>query len=74
VALPERPLHAFRHHAARQWLKAGVPDLTIRQFMRHESLSTTQIYTELDPDELDELHARASPIAALMEQAGLLAA
>jgi integrase len=31
VALPERPVHAFRHYAARQWLRAGVPDLTIRR-------------------------------------------
>jgi integrase len=74
VQLPERPVHAFRHFAARQWLKAGVPDLTIRQFMRHESLATTQIYTELDPDELEELHAGASPISALMTKAGIAVA
>jgi site-specific recombinase XerD len=74
VPLPPRPVHAFRHYAARQWLKAGVPDLTIRQLMRHESLSTTQIYTELDPDELAQLHAEASPINDLMRRAGLKAA
>jgi integrase/recombinase XerC len=74
VALPPRPLHAFRHYAARQWLKASVPDLTIRQLMRHESLSTTQIYTELDTDELAALHAEASTIPALLARAGLKAA
>lgn len=71
VELPERPLHAFRHYAARQWVKAKVPDLVIRQLMRHEALSTTQIYTELSPEELAELHAEASPVAGLMRQAGL---
>lgn len=71
VALPERPLHAFRHYAARQWLKAGVPDLTIRQWMRHESLATTRIYTELDAEELSALHAQASQVGGLLQRAGL---
>lgn len=71
VELPERPLHAFRHYAARQWVKAKVPDLVIRQLMRHESLATTQIYTVLSPEELAELHAEASSIGRLLEQAGL---
>jgi site-specific recombinase XerD len=71
VELPERPLHAFRHYAARQWVKAKVPDLVIRQLMRHEALSTTQIYTELSAEELAELHAEASAIPQLLDQAGL---
>lgn len=71
VELPERPLHAFRHYAARQWVKAKVPDLVIRQLMRHESLTTTQIYTELSPEELAKLHAEASTIPHLLAQAGL---
>lgn len=74
VPLPPRPVHAFRHYAARQWLKAGVPDLTIRQLMRHESLATTQIYTELDDEELAALHADASAIDRLLTRAGLKAA
>jgi site-specific recombinase XerC len=41
--------------------------------MRHELLATTQIYTELDPDELAALHAEASPIADLVARAGLAA-
>ena len=73
VALPPRPLHAFRHYAARQWVKAKLSDLTIRQLMRHESLSTTQLYTVLEPDELATLHADASPIAGLIRLAGLVA-
>jgi integrase/recombinase XerC len=69
VELPPRPLHAFRHYAARQWLKAGREDLIIRQFMRHSQLATTQIYTELDASELAELHAASSPIQRLLSQA-----
>jgi len=69
VALPPRPLHAFRHFAARQWVKAKVPDLAIRQLMRHSNLSTTRIYTELDAAELAALHADASNIQKLLDQA-----
>lgn len=63
VPLVPRPLHAFRHLAARQWLKAGLGDLTIQQLMRHSSLATTRIYTDLDPAELAAIHGKASPIA-----------
>jgi site-specific recombinase XerD len=69
VHLPPRPLHAFRHLAARQWLKAGLGDLTIRQLMRHQDLATTRIYTELDAAELASLHMQASPINRLIEAA-----
>lgn len=69
VPLVPRPLHAFRHFAARQWVKAKLPDLAIRQLMRHSSLATTRIYTELDATELATLHADASPVARLAEEA-----
>ena len=72
VTLPPRPLHAFRHYAAQQWLKAKVPDLVIQQFMRHESITTTQIYTKLTPEDLAVLHAEASPISVLVQKAGLV--
>lgn len=74
VTLPPRPLHAFRHYAARQWVKAKLPDLVIKQLMRHENLATTQIYTVLETDELAALHAEASSIPLLLERAGLRAA
>jgi site-specific recombinase XerD len=68
VPLVPRPLHAFRHLAARQWLKSGLGDLTIQQLMRHSSLATTRIYTDLDPAELAQLHGKASPIARWVAQ------
>jgi site-specific recombinase XerD len=74
VDLPPRPLHAFRHYAAREWLKAGLEDLAIQQLMRHSQLSTTAIYTQLDDDELAELHAQASPVNRLLASAGLYVA
>lgn len=74
VSLPPRRLHAFRHYAARQWVKAKLPDLVIKQLMRHSRLSTTEIYTQLDEDELARLHEESSSIERLMVQAGLQAA
>jgi site-specific recombinase XerD len=69
VSLPPRPIHAFRHYAARQWVKRGVPDLVIKSLMRHAQLSTTQIYTQLDTEELGIIHAQASPIKELLQLA-----
>lgn len=69
VPLVPRPLHAFRHLCARQWLKAGLGDLTIMQLMRHSQISTTRLYTELDAVELAALHAKASPIARFVAAA-----
>jgi len=68
VPLVPRPLHAFRHLAARQWLKSGLGDLAIQQLMRHANIGTTRIYTDLGPAELAELHGKASPIARWVSQ------
>lgn len=69
VPLVPRPLHAFRHLAARQWLKSGLGDLAIQQLMRHANLATTRLYTDLSPAELAELHGKASPIKKWVEAA-----
>lgn len=69
VPLVPRPLHAFRHLAARQWLKSGLGDLAIQQLMRHSNLATTRIYTQLDAAELAELHGKHSPIARYVSAA-----
>jgi integrase len=74
VPLVPRPLHAFRHLAARQWLKSGLGDLAIQQLMRHSSLATTRIYTQLDAAELAELHGKHSPIARYVSAAQAVAA
>lgn len=68
VPLVPRPLHAFRHLCARNWLKEGLGDLAIQQLMRHSSLNTTRIYTQLDPAELAQIHGKASQIARLIKR------
>ncbi len=69
VRLPPRPLHSFRHYAAREWLRNKVSDQAIQQMMRHKDITTTQLYTKLPPDQLAELHAEASPVARLLAAA-----
>jgi len=71
VDLPPRPLHAFRHAAARRWLKAGLPTLAIQQLMRHATVATTMIYCELDTAALETLHANASAVDMLLGRSGL---
>jgi site-specific recombinase XerD len=56
VTLPPRPLHAFRHYYARTLLARNIPTLTIKQFMRHSQLATTELYTVLDTDVLSRIH------------------
>jgi len=68
VPLVPRPLHGFRHFAARNWLKEGLGDLVIMQLMRHQNLATTRIYTQLDPAELAQIHGKASQIARLVKR------
>lgn len=72
LELPPRPVHAFRHYAARKWLAAGVPTLAIKQFMRHSQIATTELYTQLDEAMLARLHNQASPVLELLEEAGLV--
>lgn len=70
VKMPARPLHAFRHWAARKWLAAGLSDLTIQKLMRHRQVTTTQIYIgDGDTESIARQHAQASPIAVLLLQA-----
>ncbi len=71
VALPPRHLHAFRHYAAQVWTRAKLPDVVIMKLMRHTSVETTRIYTQLGDEDLARLHAAASPVDRLLALADL---
>jgi len=56
--------HQLRHSAATSWLRASGHDLlTTSQLMRHKSVATTTIYTQLDP-------TRPAEVVGLVHLAG----
>ncbi|MCL4395538.1 MAG: tyrosine-type recombinase/integrase [Chloroflexi bacterium] len=54
--------HRFRHTAARLYLRNGGDVMSLQQILGHEDLATTRIYIQLEQEDIERTHERASPV------------
>ena len=53
--------HSLRHTFATHMLNNGADIMAIKDLLGHGSLSSTQVYTHLQPKKLKKIHKQAHP-------------
>ena len=53
--------HSLRHTFATHMLNNGADLMAIKDLLGHSSLSSTQVYTHLQPEKLKKIHEKAHP-------------
>lgn len=64
--VPHGGPHVFRHTFATLYLRNGGDLERLRQILGHASLTTTQVYLHLVPEDLIRRHNEISPLASVM--------
>lgn len=54
--------HRFRHTAARLFIRNGGDAFALQRLLGHEGLETTRRYVELEREDVEKAHERASPV------------
>jgi site-specific recombinase XerD len=65
IKVPYKAFHGFRRAFARGFVKNGGDVFTLQKILGHESIETTRIYVDLNPEELKEIHLRSSILSHL---------
>ncbi len=60
--------HLFRHSMATAMLEGGADTRFIQQMLGHESLETTQIYTQVSIGKLQDMYQATHPAARLQRK------
>jgi len=63
--IPGKGFHAFRRKFARNYLKNGGNLMYLMKAMGHSKITTTQLYLEVETEELAEMHFRTSLLSRL---------